>query len=361
MLKIEGRDASSLVETDLMSEDFEEDDLREWVIKNPKEIFDEDLMIIGRETGVEGIGDGIDVLAIDRRGNLVIIELKRNVLKGDVDFQILKYASYISRWDYEDTKQQFESFIKSDYGRKIYDEELTFTEKLESFCNDDYELNADQRIYLIGKKIRERIGSVVLWLRNKDIDARVIQFNLLKDEENIYFHPQKLVPTSSLEKFKTGAASKKEPWKIDGRSWHLEERTNDETRKILEKLDNLLKQKDLFDEVGWEQKHYVAYRIEGRNRVLLKTKKTLLWVDVRQILTQKINEEDIKDELGIESSHINFKPEWHSGQGQLKIKCDMEKGPDLEDLVNYVVSILEGVEEDKDASSSINKVEKSSS
>jgi len=357
MLKIKGRDASSLVETDLKSENFTEDDLREWVIKNPKEIFDEDLMIIGRETGVEGIGDGIDVLAIDRRGNLVIIELKRNVLKGDVDFQILKYASYISRWDYEDTKQQFESFIKSDYGKKIYDEEITFTEKLESFCNDDYELNADQRIYLIGKKIRERIGSVVLWLRNKEIDARVIQFNLLKDEENIYFHPQKLVPTSSLEKFKTGASSKKEPWKIDGRSWHLEERTNDETRKILEKLDDLLKQKDLFDEVAWEQKNYVAYRIEGRNRVHLRTKKTLLWVDVKKILNEKVSVEDIKDKFGIEDSYIRYEPKWNSGEGRLKIKCDLEKGPDLEDLVDHVVGILEGVEEDKGLSEEEVKLE----
>ncbi len=45
--------ADRLCETDLVKENFDEDDLREWMGKIPEIFFFENMMIIGRETRVQ--------------------------------------------------------------------------------------------------------------------------------------------------------------------------------------------------------------------------------------------------------------------------------------------------------------------
>lgn len=80
------KDVSTLETVSLKQEGFREDDLREWIINSPESILGEDFRLIGREVSVKQIGDGIDLLAIDRDANVVAIELKRGALKPKVDF-----------------------------------------------------------------------------------------------------------------------------------------------------------------------------------------------------------------------------------------------------------------------------------
>lgn len=273
MLKIRGRQASELSPTELSHEDFKEDDLREWIIGNTDAILGEKLLIIGREVGVADLGDGIDLLAIDRDGNLVVVELKRGALRGSVDFQSLKYVSYVSRWSYDEIKSQFEMFAQNDERAESYEEDVSFSEILEKFCNDDYELNGSQRIILVGSSVHERIGSVVLWLRQSGIDISIVQFSLHKDEdEGLFLDSKTIVPTSDLEKFQPGSTPADEPWKRDGRRWHLEERANEDTAVVIQRLIEALSEIEELEGPHWEQKFYIAFRIGGTNRVLLRTR-----------------------------------------------------------------------------------------
>lgn len=54
----------------------ERDDLQEWIVKEPT-ILGEELLIIQKEfSGFSDTNERLDLLAIDRKGNLVIIENK---------------------------------------------------------------------------------------------------------------------------------------------------------------------------------------------------------------------------------------------------------------------------------------------
>ena len=340
MLRIEEREAIELSPTSLSEEGLEEDDLREWVIQTPLKVLNEDLLIIGREVSVAELGDGIDVLAIDKKGNIVIIELKRGVLSSSVDFQSLKYTSYISRWDYEDIKEQFERFLRTEWGSNLYGEEMSFAEKIEEFCDDDYEIAAEERIYLVGSSIREKIGSVVLWLRDQDIDVSIVEFDLLKDEESeLYLDSKTIVPTSDLEKFETGGSPSDEPWKQDGRRWHLEERTNEDTAAVVRNIVDRLSELETLEGPSWTQKIYIAFRVNGTNRILLRTRANSVELDIRGFEDEQEAIELAAAFVG-DKEKVKFSPEFHGSTNRLRIKCQPEDELDLDELVSLVTTLI---------------------
>ncbi len=342
MLRIQNRDAERLTTTSLSEEGFEEDDLREWIIGRSGEVLDEELLIIGRETGVAGIGDGIDILAVDRGGNMVVVELKRGELREAVDFQALKYASYISRWSYDDIKQQFETFLQSKWGREIHGDDAGFSERIEEFCDDDYELNGQQRVFLVGSTVQERIGSVVLWLREQDIDVSIVQFSLLKDANHeVFLDSKTLVPTSDLEKFETGESPADKPWKRNGERWHLEERSNEETAALVRKLVNKLGDISELAGPSWTQKVYIAFRTGGTDRVLLRTRANSVILDARDFHTD--SESEIEASAGRQlndEERASFESDFQGNRNRLQLKCKPEDNIDVEKLASFVQNLL---------------------
>jgi len=73
-------------------------DLEPWLASNP-EIIGSDIMIIGRQ--VKTKSGPIDLLGVDRSGNTVIIEIKRDRLPRECLAQAIDYASAIAGWTVE--------------------------------------------------------------------------------------------------------------------------------------------------------------------------------------------------------------------------------------------------------------------
>ena len=76
-----------------------ENDLENWIFDDPT-ILDLDLMILGRQVHTDH-GGYIDILGLNKDGDLVIVELKRNKTPRDVIAQCLDYASWVSDLSYE--------------------------------------------------------------------------------------------------------------------------------------------------------------------------------------------------------------------------------------------------------------------
>jgi len=75
-------------------------DIQEWIDGTP-EILGEALLIIGKELILPS-GRRLDLLAVDKQGALVVIELKRDDSGTDVEWQAIKYASYCSSFSQDD-------------------------------------------------------------------------------------------------------------------------------------------------------------------------------------------------------------------------------------------------------------------
>lgn len=342
MLRIEEEDdVSSLRPVTLKEKGFREDNLREWIIANPERILGEDYLLIGREVSVQHIGDAIDLLAIDRDGNVVVIELKRGALKPEVDFQGLKYAAYTSHWDYGKLKEQFEKFKSTNWGKTLFNTETSFAEALDEFCNEDYTINQDQRVVFVGSSVRERLDIVLRWLADRSIDIKVIEFDVLEDGERLYLDAEQTIPMLEHTVTDVSPDTSEEPWKEDGKAWHLQETTDEQTGELLEKVISALQELEFLDGPEWGQKHYVSFKQGRKRRIAIRTNRTLFHVDLYDINPDLLQSENISNTLGISSESVSIEPD-HRGTGRscVRITCGPSAEPDFEAVAGEARRIL---------------------
>lgn len=168
---------------------FERYDIQEWIEGQP-DCLGEKLLMIGKEfSGFDKTNDRLDLLAIDKQGNLVIIENKRDTSGKDVVGQAIKYAAYCSTMTLDDvSKTAFQS------GR--YSTVEIARNEIKAFIDNGSEedildvLNADQRIIIVSREYTEEAKSAAVWVLNKGIDIKLIEMSLYlygKEEPKIEF------------------------------------------------------------------------------------------------------------------------------------------------------------------------------
>jgi len=291
MYKIKGNKLEKVSETGFKVEGKLEEDLETWVENDPS-ILGEDLLIMGRQVPIPEVKERIDLLAMDASGNTVIIELKIGEIKDPVDIQSLKYASYISHWDYDHLEDQARTYFM-EKGEK----EFNFNDKFEEFLSDagiepvPEIYNQDQRIIIVGSHVREKLGSVALWLRKHNIDVKVIEVSFFNDGGNFFLSPQTIIPLPTAEKFEIGRRSiiGDRPWINKGEEWHLDKRCGKAMKEKLLKLNDIITE-NLEDVEGpfWDQKFYVSFKFRNHIWLYINTHKTAL------ILNFLVNQGDMK-------------------------------------------------------------------
>lgn len=131
-------------------------DLERWIKNNPI-ILGQDILIIGEQVRTKS--GPLDLLGIDKSGNLIIIELKRDKLPREVIAQALDYVSDISSWDLDKINEECIKFSQSaleDY----------LNENFEDIELEDLKVNQNQRLLLVGFSIDEPLERMIEWLSN---------------------------------------------------------------------------------------------------------------------------------------------------------------------------------------------------
>lgn len=161
-------------------------DIQEWIEKTP-EILGEALLIIAKEYELPN-RSRLDLLAIDKGANLVIIELKRDNSGSSVDWQSIKYASYCSSLTYDE--------IINIYAEYLGTNEDEAEVRIEDFIDEEIDkLNDKQRIILASKEFHSDVVSAVMWLRDFSVEIQCVKFEPYLDESNnLYITPSIIIP-----------------------------------------------------------------------------------------------------------------------------------------------------------------------
>ena len=183
--------------------------LQEWLVKHPKSL-GEDLLVIQKEfSGFSDTNERLDILALDKSGALVVIENKLDDSGKDVTWQALKYVSYCSTLKKEDIKDIYQKYLNTLDVSNSAEENLS-----EFFDGRDYEdldLNVgtnSQRVILVAANFRKEVTSTVLWLLNFQIKIQCFRASLHSEGEDLFLDISQIIPTREAKEYMISMADK---------------------------------------------------------------------------------------------------------------------------------------------------------
>lgn len=203
-------------------------DIEEW-IENTPEILGEKLLIIHRQLQLP-TGGKLDLLAIDKNANLVIIELKRDDSGTDVEWQAIKYTSYCANFLPEEIFRYYAKYLQS------YEDEAQL--KIEEFIDEEIDkLNEKQRIILVSREFHSDVISAVLWLRDYEIDIECVKLKLYLDRDNtLFLDSDKIIPLPEAANYIKKKETKQKDAKRSPRSSFSLEKSNLPTNELEKRL-----------------------------------------------------------------------------------------------------------------------------
>ncbi|MGS2723966.1 hypothetical protein ACVBEJ_09475 [Porticoccus sp. GXU_MW_L64] len=199
---------SPLVSTSFQEENlWERRDLQR-LLKSNIEVIDPDVLVIAEEFGDwDESGRRVDLLAIDKDANLVVIELKRTDSGGHMELQAIRYAAMVANMTWDQAKIAFQKYLTSN--AMDIDAESKLCEFLgwESPREDDFAQNV--RIVLASANFSKEITTSVLWLNERDLDISCVRLTLHKIDEKLVLSADQIIPLPEAESYQIEVRQKR--------------------------------------------------------------------------------------------------------------------------------------------------------
>jgi hypothetical protein len=192
--------------------------LQEWLAHEPSAL-GEELLIIQKEfDGFDDTRERVDLLALDKDGNLVIIENKLDDSGRDVVWQALKYASYCASLTkaqivdiYQQYLDRYEPVTREvDLLNAPASASARICEFLDAPDLDELKLNLgnSQRIMLVAANFRKEVTSTALWLLGQGISIACFKITPYSLGEQLLINIDQIIPTPEAKELMIGINAK---------------------------------------------------------------------------------------------------------------------------------------------------------
>src|SRR5690554_5742150 len=192
--------------------------LQEWLAHEPSAL-GEELLIIQKEfDGFDDTRERLDLLALDKDGNLVIIENKLDDSGRDVVWQALKYASYCASLTKAQIVEIYQQYLDQ-YEPVAADIDSSSTpanaaSRICDFLNapdlDEVKLNLgnSQRLILVAANFRKEVTSTALWLLGQGINIQCFKVTPYALGEQLLINIDQIIPTPEVKELMIGISAK---------------------------------------------------------------------------------------------------------------------------------------------------------
>lgn len=141
----------------------------------------------------------IDLLAIDKNANLVVIELKRTEDAGHAELQAIRYAAMVSSMTFEKAVEVYSDHLRSNNitgnAAEVLLEFLGLDEP------DEDRFAQDVRIVLVGADFSKELTTSVMWLNQRDLDIRCVRLRPYRDGKRIFIDVQQVIPLPEAQDY----------------------------------------------------------------------------------------------------------------------------------------------------------------
>lgn len=193
--------------------------LQEWLAHQPNALGAEELLIIQKEfAGFDETRERLDLLALDKDGNLVIIENKLDDSGRDVVWQAVKYASYCASLSKAQIVEIYQQYLDQ-YEPVAADIDSLSTpanaaSRICDFLNapdlDEVKLNLgnSQRLILVAANFRKEVTSTALWLLGQGINIQCFKVTPYALGEQLLINIDQIIPTPEVKELMIGISAK---------------------------------------------------------------------------------------------------------------------------------------------------------
>jgi hypothetical protein len=203
----------------------ERDHLQEWLANQP-DALGEDFLVIQKEfDGFDETRERLDLLALDKDGNLVVIENKLDDSGRDVTWQALKYTAYVSSLTKTQIVDIYQQYLDRFCGGGNAVVRLCEFMGVEDLGEVVLNPGTDQRLVFIAANFRREVTATVLWLLSRGIRAQCFKVTPFMLGEELIIDIQQIIPTPEAADFMISMSNK------DG-----EEKATQDTQKHRHKL-----------------------------------------------------------------------------------------------------------------------------
>lgn len=171
------------------------------VLRDNASALGEDLLVVAEEFG--GWLDArrrIDLLAVDRAGRLVVIELKRSEDAGHSELQALRYAAMVAPMTFEQLTETYGAYLARRHGLAVDDAIGLAEEKLVAFFDaadgpETFGTAGPVRIVLVAADFGRELTTSVLWLwRTYGVDIRCVRLVPYEVDGRVLLDIQQVIP-----------------------------------------------------------------------------------------------------------------------------------------------------------------------
>ena len=180
------------------------------LLRTQIEVIDDELYVLAEEfSDWEDSKRRIDLLALDKQANLVVIELKRTSDGGHMELQAVRYASMISNMTFEQAVRVHGAFLIQ-MGESAEEAEGKILDFLDWDEPDEDSFADDVRIILVSEDFGKELTTAVLWLRSRDLDIRCVRLKPYQDEGKKFIDVQQIIPLPEAEDYQVQLREKEQ-------------------------------------------------------------------------------------------------------------------------------------------------------
>jgi len=167
------------------------------LLRDRIDIIARDTLVIAEEFGAwDDSRRRIDLLAIDKEGCIVVIELKRTEDGGHMELQAIRYAAMVSAMTFDQAIEAFAVYLK-----RREDDRDARTVILDFIEVEEESFGQDVRIVLASAEFSKELTTAALWLREQTVDIRCVRIQPYGTPENTLLDVQQVVPLPEAEDY----------------------------------------------------------------------------------------------------------------------------------------------------------------
>lgn len=189
------------------SEDhFLEKDVEEFVQKNPEVLLNESILIFGRQVHTSA-GKILDLLALDKLGRIIVIELKRGDAPRDMMAQILDYSAWLKKLSERELDK-----IARDYFNKYKLPYRTLHTAFEEFfkVRTAPTIGSELVNVLFAQDFPDELKNAIEYLTDSGVPIYLLKFNWFKNKAGLkYLLIEKLVGEEEDEEYSNNQSTER--------------------------------------------------------------------------------------------------------------------------------------------------------